>query len=91
MRSTISSDDTILYRVFGLDLYLFLLSNLHPRGLECRSRLRRASSRQTSQQANLKEAPLLGMLAIAGTGYGLIGLLVIILLIVLIVYFARRA
>jgi hypothetical protein len=31
------------------------------------------------------------MLAIAGTGYGLIGLLVIILLIVLIVYFARRA
>jgi hypothetical protein len=31
---------------------------------------------------------MLGMLAIAGTGYGLIGLLVIILL---IVYFARRA
>jgi hypothetical protein len=31
------------------------------------------------------------MLAIAGTGYGLIGLLVIILLVVLIVYFARRA
>ena len=31
---------------------------------------------------------MLGMLAIAGTGYGLIGLLVIILLIVLIVYFA---
>jgi hypothetical protein len=31
------------------------------------------------------------MLAIAGTGYGLIGLLVIILLIVLIVYFVRRA
>jgi hypothetical protein len=31
------------------------------------------------------------VLAIAGTGYGLIGLLVIILLIVLIVYFARRA
>lgn len=30
-------------------------------------------------------------LAIAGTGYGLIGLLVIILLVVLIVYFARRA
>ncbi len=31
------------------------------------------------------------MLAIAGTGYGLIGLLVIILLILMIVYFARRA
>ena len=31
------------------------------------------------------------MLAIAGTGYGLIGLLVIVLIIVLIVYFARRA
>ena len=31
------------------------------------------------------------MLAIAGTGYGLIGILVIILLIILIVYFVRRA
>jgi uncharacterized membrane protein len=31
------------------------------------------------------------MLAIAGTGYGLIGILVIILLIVLILYFIRRA
>jgi hypothetical protein len=31
------------------------------------------------------------MLAIAGTGYGLIGLLVIILLVVLIFYFIRRA
>jgi hypothetical protein len=31
------------------------------------------------------------MLAIAGTGYGLIGLLVIILLVVLILYFLRRA
>ena len=30
------------------------------------------------------------MLALAGTGYGLIGLLVIILLIVMIVYFVRR-
>jgi Mg2+ and Co2+ transporter CorA len=30
-------------------------------------------------------------LAIAGTGYGIIGILVIILLVVLIVYFARRA
>lgn len=29
-------------------------------------------------------------LAIAGTGYGLIGLLVVILLIVLIIYFVRR-
>jgi hypothetical protein len=31
------------------------------------------------------------MLAIAGTGYGLIGILVVILLVVLILYFARRA
>ena len=30
-------------------------------------------------------------LAIAGTGYGIIGILVIILLIVLILYFVRRA
>jgi Mg2+ and Co2+ transporter CorA len=30
-------------------------------------------------------------LAIAGTGYGLIGILVIVLLIVLILYFVRRA
>jgi hypothetical protein len=30
------------------------------------------------------------MLAIAGTGYGLIGILVIILLIVLIFYYLRR-
>ena len=30
------------------------------------------------------------MLAIAGTGYGLIGLLIIILLVVLIFYFVRR-
>jgi hypothetical protein len=31
------------------------------------------------------------MLAIAGTGYGLIGILVVILLVVLIFYFVRRA
>ncbi len=31
------------------------------------------------------------MLAIAGTGYGLIGVLVIVLLVVLIIYFVRRA
>jgi hypothetical protein len=31
------------------------------------------------------------MLAIAGTGYGLIGILIIILLVVLIFYFLRRA
>ncbi len=31
------------------------------------------------------------MLAIAGTGYGLIGILVIILLVLLIFYFVRRA
>jgi hypothetical protein len=29
--------------------------------------------------------------ALAGTGYGLIGILVIILLVILIVYFLRRA
>jgi hypothetical protein len=31
------------------------------------------------------------LLAMAGTGYGLIGILVIVLLVVLIVYFVRRA
>jgi hypothetical protein len=31
------------------------------------------------------------MLAIAGTGYGLIGILVIILLVVMILFFVRRA
>jgi hypothetical protein len=30
------------------------------------------------------------MLAIAGTGYGLIGLLVIVLIVVVILYFVRR-
>jgi hypothetical protein len=56
-----------------------------------RSRLREASGRQTLSASNLKGGTMLGTLAIAGTGYGLIGLLVIILLVVLIVYFARRA
>jgi type II secretory pathway pseudopilin PulG len=32
----------------------------------------------------------MSMLAIAGTGYSLIGLLVVILLVVLILYFVRR-
>jgi uncharacterized membrane protein len=31
------------------------------------------------------------LLGLAGTGYGLIGILVIILLVVLIIYFVRRA
>jgi hypothetical protein len=31
------------------------------------------------------------MLALAGTGYGVIGILVIVLLVVLIIYFVRRA
>jgi len=31
------------------------------------------------------------MYAIAGTGYGLIGILVIVLLVVMILYFVRRA
>ena len=48
------------------------------------STARVARSRQHRSQGG-------AMLAIAGTGYGLIGLLVIILLVVLIVYFARRA
>lgn len=30
-------------------------------------------------------------IAIAGTGYGLIGILVVILLVILILYFVRRA
>ena len=59
-------------------------------------RLGRSSFEGDQRQANLSAiesqgGTMLGMLAIAGTGYGLIGLLVIILLIVLIVYFARRA
>jgi hypothetical protein len=33
----------------------------------------------------------MNMLAMAGTGYGLIGILVIVLLVVLIIYFVRRA
>jgi hypothetical protein len=33
----------------------------------------------------------MSMLAMAGTGYGLIGILVIILLVVMIFYFFRRA
>ena len=43
---------------------------------------------------NLRRERLKGtavLLALAGTGYGLIGILVIILLVLLIVYFARRA
>jgi hypothetical protein len=56
----------------------------------------RSSFEGGQRQANLSAiepqgGTMFGMLAIAGTGYGLIGLLVIILLIVLIVYFARRA
>jgi hypothetical protein len=43
--------------------------------------------------ARLARPPTRGgvMIAIAGTGYGLIGVLVIILLVVLIFYFVRRA
>ncbi len=40
------------------------------------------------RQLQRKERPKL--LAMAGTGYGLIGLLVIILLVVMIFYFVRR-
>jgi cell division protein FtsW (lipid II flippase) len=46
-------------------------------------------SRPPNQWKPTKEADL--PLAIAGTGYGVIGVLVIILLIVLIFYFVRRA
>jgi hypothetical protein len=55
-----------------------------------RSCLRRPAAGNVSGPES-RGGTMLGMLAIAGTGYGLIGLLVIILLIVLIVYFARRA
>ena len=40
--------------------------------------------------ANPRDIKETEMLAIAGTGYGLIGILVIILLVVLIFYFVRR-
>lgn len=48
----------------------------------------RAERTRKTERPLTKEAP---MLAIAGTGYGLIGILVIILLVVLILYFVRRA
>jgi hypothetical protein len=65
-------------------------------GGQSTARVGRFSFEGGQRQANLSAiesqgGTMLGMLAIAGTGYGLIGLLVIILLIVLIVYFARRA
>jgi hypothetical protein len=51
----------------------------------------KAGGRQPLHDPTSQGGTMLGILAIAGTGYGLIGLLVIILLILLIVYFARRA
>jgi hypothetical protein len=64
----------------------------HRRPIRQRQRARTFSSQvrvvklilQTTKEADLP-------LAIAGTGYGLIGILVIILLVVLIFYFVRRA
>jgi hypothetical protein len=50
---------------------------------------RARTSRETKPHAYLSGGK--SMLAIAGTGYGLIGILVIILLVVLIFYFMRRA
>ena len=47
--------------------------------------------RETNTTAVERQAVVTMPLAIAGTGYGLIGLLVIILLVVMIFYFARRA
>ena len=60
----------------------------HRRGfLTPESRLRRAREGHTQLQTTKEEdVPL----AIAGTGYGIIGILVIILLAVLILYFVRR-
>lgn len=48
------------------------------------------SRRCATSQTRRRRKKLLP-LAIAGTGYGVIGILVIILLVVLIVYFVRRA
>jgi hypothetical protein len=59
--------------------------------------LRRLESRYRTLCGNQERQPLASItregsvLAIAGTGYGLIGLLIIILLVVLIFYFMRRA
>jgi hypothetical protein len=59
--------------------------------------LRRLESRYRPLYENQERQPLASItregsvLAIAGTGYGLIGLLIIILIVVLIVYLARRA
>ena len=55
---------------------------------------RSASAAFNGARMRKTENPLngrLSMLAMAGTGYGLIGILVIILLVVLIIYFVRRA
>jgi hypothetical protein len=57
------------------------------RGLKAGKDPLRKSERQLSS-VDHREG---NVLAIAGTGYGLIGLLIIILLVVLIVYYARRA
>jgi hypothetical protein len=46
-------------------------------------------SGETAPCESTKEEAL--PLAIAGTGYGLIGILVIVLLVILVVYFLRRA
>jgi hypothetical protein len=56
-------------------------------------RFRSASSFTKARERQPLSADRKGgaLLAIAGTGYGLIGLLVIILIILMIVYFARRA
>jgi hypothetical protein len=53
------------------------------RSSSTRDKLRRADSWKREKEADVP-------LAIAGTGYGLIGILVIILLVVLIFYFVRR-
>jgi hypothetical protein len=53
-----------------------------------RTRLTAGSTRHHSPRHQQEEQMPLAM---AGTGYGLIGILVIILLVVLIFYFVRRA
>ena len=57
-------------------------SGLHNRGL---------ASGLGWENCSLQTAKEEDVLAIAGTGYGVIGILVIILLVVLILYFVRRA
>ena len=68
-----------------LDVLLVLVAHGEHGAPTSRSTHQSESPAQTTQRGTAV------LLALAGTGYGLIGILVVILLIVLIVYFARRA